>query len=436
MNQFFAGFSRVNITPMLGIGMRGYFEARQAESVLDELEINALAVKCGNTTAVMMTIDVCAIDLKTSDAFRTHISEVTGIPVEAIYLHTTHTHTGPFLEKDSEKPLVPEYYEFVYRRFADAAVMAIQDLKPARMGWSVTQAPGIAFVRRYLMKDGSWQTNPGRLNPDVVAPIGEPDHRLSLLRFDREGGDTLYLANFGNHPDTISGKKISADWPGHFRRELERILPGCKALLFNGAQGDLNHINIAMGPKEFNVGYAFSKHLGRFLAGTALQVVDKMKYVEVDSVRFLQKNVPVQTNVPEPEEIPQAQQVMELFRAGRLSDLNAKDWRKPMNVAMANRILMVKDWPAVQSVPMSGIAIGPVAFVGIPGEPFCAVGKAIKDTEGWDLILPTCLTNGGIGYFPTLDAFEGSGYERSASRFLPGTAERLIDNGKQLLREL
>lgn len=436
MNQLFAGFSRVNITPMLGIGMAGYFEARQAESVLDELEANALALKCGDTTVVMLALDVLGVNPETAGPFRAHIAEVTGLPVDAIYLHTTHTHTGPYLEKDSERPLVPEYYDFVNRRLADASVMAIQDLKPARMGWAVTQAPGIAFVRRYLMKDGSWQTNPGRLNPNVVRPIGEPDHRLSLLRFDREGGETIYLANFGNHPDTISGRKISADWPGHFRRELERIIPGCKAIMFNGAQGDLNHINIAMGPKEFNVGYEFSKHLGRFLAGTALQVVDKMKYVDVDSVRFLIKEVPVHTNKPDPDEIPIAKEVRALFQAGRLSDLNAKDWRKPMNVAIANRIMMVKDWPDIRPLPMSGIAIGPVAFVGIPGEPFCAIGKALKDTEGWDLILPTCLTNGGVGYFPTIDAFEGSGYERSASRFLPGAAELLIEGGKQLLHEL
>ena len=65
-----------------------------------------------------------------------------------------------------------------------------------------------------------------------------------------------------------------------------------------------------------------------------------------------------------------------------------------------------------------------------------AYAVPLKDTEGWDLILPTCLTNGGVGYFPTIDAFEGSGYERSASRFLPGAAELLIEGGKQLLHEL
>ena len=44
MNKLQAGFSRVNVTPMLGIGIGGYFIPRYVEGVLDELEINALAL--------------------------------------------------------------------------------------------------------------------------------------------------------------------------------------------------------------------------------------------------------------------------------------------------------------------------------------------------------------------------------------------------------
>ena len=41
MSQLYAGFSRVNITPMLGIELAGYYKTRHADGVLDELEINA-----------------------------------------------------------------------------------------------------------------------------------------------------------------------------------------------------------------------------------------------------------------------------------------------------------------------------------------------------------------------------------------------------------
>ena len=36
------------------------------------------------------------------------------------------------------------------------------------------------------MKDGSIQTNPGVGNPDIVAPIGEVDERVNLVRIVRE----------------------------------------------------------------------------------------------------------------------------------------------------------------------------------------------------------------------------------------------------------
>ena len=39
MNCLHAGFSRVNITPMLGIGLAGYYKTRHADGILDELEI-------------------------------------------------------------------------------------------------------------------------------------------------------------------------------------------------------------------------------------------------------------------------------------------------------------------------------------------------------------------------------------------------------------
>ena len=64
------------------------------------------------------------------------------------------------------------------------------------------------------MKDGSVRTNPGVNNPDILEPIGHVDQRLNVLRFDREGGETLILSNFGMHPDSIGSNNIkrAAKW--------------------------------------------------------------------------------------------------------------------------------------------------------------------------------------------------------------------------------
>ncbi len=126
----------------------------------------------------------------------------------------------------------------------DAAVMAVGDLKPARMGLGIGKAEDVAFLRRFLMKDGSIKTNPGVNNPDIKEPIGIVDERVNVIRIDRENADTVVLVNFDNHPDTVGGNLISADWPGFTRRTVEKALDNTKCVFFNGAQGDVNHVNV------------------------------------------------------------------------------------------------------------------------------------------------------------------------------------------------
>ena len=58
MNNLSAGFARVNITPMMGIGIVGYFVPRFADGVLDELYINALALQAGDTKTVLLTLEL------------------------------------------------------------------------------------------------------------------------------------------------------------------------------------------------------------------------------------------------------------------------------------------------------------------------------------------------------------------------------------------
>ena len=52
MSNLYAGFGRVDITPMMGIRLQGYYVERVAEGILDNLEINALALACDERTAV------------------------------------------------------------------------------------------------------------------------------------------------------------------------------------------------------------------------------------------------------------------------------------------------------------------------------------------------------------------------------------------------
>ena len=446
MSSLYSGFARVNVTPMLGIGVDGYFKIRKAEGVLDELEINALAVQCNEDKVVLLSMDHLGINRDINAEHRKAISQATGLPMEAIFIHATHTHTGPYLKQDSEDVLEQEYYQLVSRKMVDAAVLALADLKPAKMGWGIGLAPDIAFIRRFRMKDGSIQTNPGVNNPNVVAPIGQVDERVSVLRFDREGAETLVLVNFADHPDTVGGCKISADWPGFTRRTVEKVLDNTKCIVFNGAQGDVNHVKVFTKEGDLNGmfmdfddvsrGYDHARYMGRVVTGGVLQIFDKVKYVDVDSIKYKQRTIHVPSNMPKPEDMAEAYRIDALHQTGKDDELPYKGMMLTTVVAEAGRMIRLEHGPEVFDMELSAISIGEVALIGIPGEPFSGIGRALKESEGWGIVIPTCCSNGYQGYFPMREAYDEGGYEARSSNFRAGVAEQIIEEGKALLAEL
>ncbi len=450
MNKLQAGFCRLDMTPSLGIPIRGYFLPRYAEGVLDPLEINALALSAGEDKVVMMSVDLCSVDKEVQDAACASICQATGLTADQIVIHSTHTHTGPYVGLEISGAEftadVVEYTKALCKKMADAAVMALADLKPAKMGWAVGKAPNIAFVRRFRMKDGKVRTNPGVGNPDILHPIGDVDERVNVLRFDREGAETIVLANFGDHPDVVGGSMISGDWPALFRRKLEKCMDNVKALFFNGAQGDVNHVNVwAKGGDHNDMfhdfddvdrGYGHARHMGNVVTGAVLQVYDKVNYVDVDSIRSKLHTISVPSNMPKPEDMPLAHKYNDLHNAGRDDEIPFKAMELTTVVAEAGRMVRLEHGPAEFNMNLTAVAIGNVALVGIPGEPFNGIGLGLKEAEGWDMVMPCCLTNGSEGYFPMQDAYDEGGYEARSSRYKAGTAELLIKEGVALLDTL
>ena len=446
MNTLQAGYSKVNVNPVLGVSINGYFKPRYTDGILDDLEIVAVALACGETKTLLMAIDNLHAPTDFLEECRESISQKTGVAKEGIFIHSTHSHTAGALELNSKDELVQQYTEFVGKRFVDAAVFALEDLKPAKMGWAVGKASNIAFVRRFRMKDGKVRTNPGVGNPDILHPIGDIDDRVNVLRFDREGAETIVLANMGCHPDVVGGNKISADWPGMFRRRLEKSLDNVKAVFFNGAQGDINHVNVNAKDGDFNDtfhdfddvdrGYGHARHMGNVVAGAVLQVYDKVNYRDVNTIRYAYKVTELPSNMPKPEDMPLAHKYNDLHKAGKDDEIPFKGMELTTVVAEAGRMVRLEHGPASFPLGLSAVAIGPVALLGIPGEPFNGIGRGIKEAEGWEMVMPCCLTNGSEGYFPMQDSYDEGGYEARSSRYKAGTAELIIAEGKALLDTL
>ena len=443
------GFSRIDITPDVGLDIAGYFVERIADGVLDSLYASAVAFEFNGEKAVMISLDNLGIMQRTMYGFRKRISEKCNVPLSGVFISCTHTHTAPEADSGINETVNNksiEYVSFLSDRCVEVALAAFADLKDAKMGYGQGSAPGIAFVRRFRMKDGSIATNPGVNNPDIVEPVGDVDESVNVIRFDREGGDTVVMVAFGCHPDVVGGCKYSADWPGFVCSTVEKVLDGTKCIFFNGAQGDINHVNVHPTSGFLNGtftdfddvsrGYDHARYMGRVITGGVLQIFDKVEYVDVDSMSCVSRIINVPSNKPTADQLPEAKRIVEMHLAGRDSELPYKGMMLTTVVAEALRMVNLENASDAFDMTLSGIKIGPVAFVGIPGEPFLGVGKALKDTEGFGMIVPVVCANGYEGYFPMMDSYDEGGYEARSSYFRAGVAEFMIDEGKILLKEM
>ena len=451
MNRFQVGFAAVNINPPLGIGVSGYYVPRFAKGILDDLEVSATVLACNEKQIALISVDACGVDTVLVERYTAAIERATGIPAQNIFLSATHTHTGGLLLPTdafaADEEVIRKYAEFVGERIVDAVILAKADCKPAKMGYIVGYAPArVAYIRRYKMKDGSTWTCPPINDPNIDHPIGELDQRVNLLRFDREGGETVLLVNYGLHADTINGELLSPDWPGWMRKTLDAALGGVKCAFFNGAEGDVGSTNVHPTAGDMNdteISFdnemkspGMARFVGRAIAGTVLQVYDKVCYTDVNDIDIIKRKIPVAANLPTKEDLPRAHEYKKLHDDGRDDLIPYTAMELTTVVAEAIRMCNLENGPEEFLLNLTAVKIGNIAMLGIPGEPFTDIGVGIKEATGWDMIMPCALTNGNEGYFPMQSAYDEGGYEARTSPYRAGVAEKIICDGKALLDEL
>ncbi|MBR3837225.1 MAG: hypothetical protein IKJ74_03680 [Clostridia bacterium] len=436
-----AGFSRVDVTPPLGTPLTGHFETRLAEGILDPLYLNAVALKSGEDTVLVITGDFMYTPEKDATRYRKLIAAETGLPLDHIFYQTLHQHTSTTPGECGPSSRV--YQDMLRCKFVDVSKMAIDDLSEAKVsiGEEETAEP-VAFVRRYRMKDGSIKTNPGYLNPDVVGTVGDADNTVRLVRFKREGKFDIAMVGFQNHPDMFAGLKYSADWPGFVRRFTEERIPDTHCILINGCQGDVNHCNFfkpnpAAGlkkgnPERIRVKYEYCRKVGSIIADTVVSLWDKAEetpvenvYARVEYKRFLTKT----------EGIERIDEMKALYNRFMSGDRPAKEELPPEGVGLVARIAGLDTKSAVQTVPVSMVAFGKIAILGYAGEPFTEYAQAVRAQVPELFLLTACLANGAEGYLPSREAYAQGSYEVASAMFNAELPEVLQSTAAEMLKE-
>ena len=451
MSKLRVGYSQITANPPLGIDISGYYIKRVASDFLDDIEVSAMVLSFGDKEMALVAIDNLYLANHIVDEYKALVQEKSGIDKNSVMLCSSHTHTGPFTAPTDrykvDEELIFNYKNYLGDKIAEAVALAKADQKETKVGYSVCPVPAkVAYIRRYKMKDGSTFTCPPINDENIDHAIGELDKRVNIVRFTRDGADDVVLLNYGVHADTTNGDKISADWPGWMRKTVEKALDGTRCMFFPGAEGDVGSTNVFPSGGDMNdteISFdnemkspGMARFVGRAMAGCVLQVYDKVNYVDVDDINFINKIIKIKANNPKKEEIPLAEKYVKYHKEGKDELIPFKAMQLTTVLAESFRILDLKDGPEHFDLRLTGVKIGPIALIGISGEPFTEIGVQIQDTEGWDLIMPCALTNGSMGYFPNKSAYDEGGYEAKTSRFAPGVAESIIEGGKNLLNEL
>jgi hypothetical protein len=422
-----AGASCLDVTPPLGVGMRGYFEARTASTVHDPLHVRSFVVESSGDAAAVAICDIIGLRREYLDQAKALITESTGLQPEQVLISCTHTHTGPHTGDDA-------YTEWLIKRIADAVSVAWQARKPAQVGWGSAVEDRLVFNRRYRMKDGTVQTNPGLNNPDVVEPAGPTDPEVAVMVLRDQCERTIgALGNYALHyvgiPDDHTA--LSADYFGYFSTMLQRLRgEQFVAALANGAAGDINNWNVIGGPRYTNDRYQHVERAGAMVAANAFWAWNEAEFTDDVRIAGALKELVLQPRPPATEEdLAQTAEIEQRLEEGKPVLMGERSF--------ARRVRRFEEEPPkARTTVVQALRIGDLAIVGAPGEFFVELGLEIKRRSPFAQTMVIELANDSLGYIPTMRAFEEGAYEPNSSSYAPGFGEEIVETAVGLLAEL
>ncbi len=408
-----AGAAQLDITPGLGAHIIGYFTDRRATEIHDPLHVKAIALSNGETAIGFVICDLIVVPGDVVDAAKAIIQAETGVPPENVLIAGTHTHTGPAIVGALGTPEEEGYGAWVAPRIADAFIMAYRRQQPAQFAHAAGAVPGEVHNRRWHMKDGSVQMNPGHLSPEAVRPAGPTDPQLGLLVLrSPEGAPIAAMGNLSLHYVGISGPDhsvICADYFAAFGRALNR-LAGAEFVcpLANGTFGDVNNCDFTRpAPMSLHPRHQIER-VANVVAAEAWRIWSGLREEDFrDDIplgaRLAQVNFPARC--PTAEEVTEAKA---RYEAGEAWD--------DMEWVYAREIALLVDEPTEWSVPIHSLRLGDLGIVGLPGEVFTEIGLDIKARSPLPQTMNIGIANDTVGYVATDKALDEGSYETRLCR--------------------
>jgi len=406
-----AGFASRCITPPPGREVPGLFERRLAKGVCDDLYARAGVVDDGATCVAMVQTDAVKVSERIVRDARKQAQDLCGIPSKNCFISATHTHSGGpvfggFLSEGDG-----DYVAYVSQQIASAIAEAYRVRRPALVGAGTDRAEGVAYNRRFVMKNGSQKTHPGKMHVDIDGPAGPADPTVTVVGFlDTAQSRPLgCIVNFACHATHMNGYLYSADYVRWVVATVQAVHgPHFGVVYLNGACGDVTQVdNQSPRPSEF--GPYWCERSGRIIGGGAVQALARIDYLRKATVdaRATKVRAAIRTSTTAARKAAR-----DLLKRKAVT-------HEDIETIYANELLMVERLrrkEPVHTLEIMGVRIADALFWGVPGEFFQAFALDVREASPFPHTCCVELANGYHGYICTKEAFRGGGYEIRTAR--------------------
>ena len=411
-----AGISKQVITPERDVSLAGYFNKRPNIGVLDDLYVKAVLFKKDSVITGLVSFDLIFVSLKLINNIKTKLKYKGYDFTDNLIMAATHTHTGPEL-RPNKNGLNDKQFDSLADKTVCAIEEAYANLQDTTVESAKTNNNPCAFNRRYWMKDGTVQTNPGKLNPNIDRPEGPVDDEISILTIKQDGRLIGIITNICNHNDTVSGNLVSAEWPGRLEKTVQHELE-CDVTVLNlvGCSGNINHFNVTNDNDQ--TCYAETCRIGKIYGEIVVGLLDVLEPVEVDKIQVDSSDFVIPYQVISDEQVAEAKAT--IARIGNVStdeNLTSEGIASgsgPVAKMFADQLLSFRKNCSGKSRTfiLTSIKLGKnLMFLCAPGEPFTEGGLHVKEKSPFKYNFIISYANGNGGYMCMPDCYERGGYE-------------------------